>query len=150
MAENITHRLLQLQQAANILETSQAATNRNCDIFFLLLNASFVFFMQCGFAFLECGAVRSKNTTNILTKNMIDVFVSGMAYWATGYAFAFGKGNAFIGYNYKYFFSGTEDIPRWFFQFVYATTACTIVSGAVAERCAFEAYLIYSFAITSK
>merc|ERR1712176_913599 len=98
-----------------------------------------VMFMQCGFAFLEAGAVRSKNVVNILIKNALDCFCGAVIYWAVGYAFAYGdfepasKSNPFIGH--KYFFSiymPETDIASWFFQFVFAATAATIVSGAVA------------------
>ncbi|XP_014669410.1 PREDICTED: putative ammonium transporter 1 [Priapulus caudatus] len=123
--------------------------DKNMDQFFLLVNAAFIFFMQCGFAFVECGAVRSKNTTNILIQNMLDISVAGVAYWAIGFPLAHGDGNAFVGV--KYWFS--YDMPRhlfadWFFHFVFAATAASIVSGAVAERCEFVAYLVYSFLVT--
>ncbi|XP_064601315.1 putative ammonium transporter 1 [Liolophura sinensis] len=106
--------------------------------------------MQCGFAFLEAGAVRSKNSTNILIKNLLDVFVAGIAYWIFGYAFAFGdKGNAFIGFsNFASSWMEETNFAFMFFQYVFAATAATIVSGAVAERCHFVAYLVYSFVLT--
>ncbi|XP_022778288.1 ammonium transporter 1 member 3-like, partial [Stylophora pistillata] len=106
--------------------------------------------MQTGFAFLEAGSVRSKNTTNILIKNFLDVFIGAVAYWLFGYAFAFGaESNAFIGH--KYF--ALADLPadkysHWFFHFVFAATAATIVSGAMAERTEFKAYLVYSVFLT--
>ncbi|XP_033646044.1 putative ammonium transporter 1 [Asterias rubens] len=111
--------------------------------------ACLIFFMQCGFAFLEAGSVRSKNTTNILIKNLLDVCIGAVAYWAVGYAFAFGPGNALLGHRYFFF----ENMPsslysHWFFHFVFAATATTIVSGAMAERTEFGAYLIYSCIIT--
>ncbi|CBY33702.1 unnamed protein product [Oikopleura dioica] len=113
--------------------------------------------MQCGFAFLEAGAVRSKNVVNILIKNVLDCFLGAIIYWAVGFAFAYGDmpdkdSSAFIGS--KYFFSIYHEEyenyrANWFFQFVFAATASTIVSGAVAERTQFGSYLIYSTFITA-
>ncbi|XP_076115418.1 putative ammonium transporter 1 isoform X1 [Mytilus galloprovincialis] len=122
------------------------------DQFFLIIMGMVVYFMQCGFAFLEAGAVRSKNVTNILIKNVMDSFVSGIAYWIFGYAFAYGDGGKaqkFIGASYF----ASYDMPMdqyasFFFQYTFAATAATIVSGAVAERCEFIAYFAYSFVIT--
>ncbi|XP_069980062.1 putative ammonium transporter 1 [Penaeus vannamei] len=108
-----------------------------------------VFFMQCGFAFLEAGSVRSKNTINILVKNMLDVFIGGICYWLVGYPLAFGEGNAFCGASYWASSGLPEDrLAHWFFHFVFSATAATIVSGAVAERCGFGAYVTYSVALT--
>ncbi|KAJ8299374.1 hypothetical protein KUTeg_023434 [Tegillarca granosa] len=117
--------------------------------------------MQGGFAFLEAGSVRSKNTTNILIKNLLDAckysmdvvfdwIVAGVFYWLFGYAFAYGSpGNAFIGYGYfAHYELPTSSYSSWIFQYVFAATAATIVSGAVAERCDFTAYLVYSSVIT--
>merc|ERR1719412_2542214 len=106
--------------------------------------------MQCGFAFLEAGSVRSKNTVNILIKNMLDAFIGGVSYWAIGWGLAYGpNGNPFCGgaqyFNYQMPY---DQYPKWFFQFVFAATAATIVSGAIAERCQFFAYFAYSIIIT--
>lgn len=60
---------------------------KNNDQFFLVVIAIIIFFMQCGFAFLEAGSVRSKNTVNILIKNMLDAFIGGVSYWAIGWRF---------------------------------------------------------------
>ncbi|XP_046378148.2 putative ammonium transporter 1 isoform X1 [Haliotis rufescens] len=121
----------------------------NLDQFFLIVMGMVVYLMQCGFAFLEAGAVRSKNSTNILIKNLMDSFVAGIAYWTIGYPLAYGAGNSFIGYSYW----ASKALPdtefaSFFFQYVFAATAATIVSGAMAERCEFLAYFIYSFFIT--
>lgn len=105
--------------------------------------------MQPGFALLECGAVRSKNATNILVKNMLDAFIAGVAYWLFGWAFAYGEGNSFIGYGSFAIHDLEEDkYATWFFQYVFAATAATIVSGSLAERCNTTAYFTYSFIIS--
>lgn len=128
------------------------AVEHNLDILFLIIMGMIIVFMQCGFAFLEAGAVRSKNTTNILIKNFMDLFISGVSYWLFGFAFAFGDGgeaDKFIGLNY--FASSRlphKQYAMFFFQFTFAATASTIVSGAVAERCEFVAYFVYSVLIT--
>jgi len=120
------------------------------DQFFLIVISIIIFFMQCGFAFLEAGAVRTKNTVNILIKNMLDAFIGGVSYWAIGWGLAYGEdGNLFCGgsqfFNYQL---PHDQYPKWFFQFVFAATAATIVSGAIAERCQFFAYFMYSIIIT--
>ncbi|KAL4224585.1 ammonium transmembrane transporter [Mactra antiquata] len=126
-----------------------ADLSSNLDQFFMIIMGMCILFMQCGFAFLEAGAVRSKNVTNILIKNLFDSFVSGVAYWLIGYAFAFGEGNDFIGYkNFASHELPDESYASFFFQYTFAATAATIVSGAVAERCEFLAYFVYSFFIT--
>ncbi|XP_071831220.1 putative ammonium transporter 1 isoform X2 [Apostichopus japonicus] len=127
-----------------------AALGESLDHFFLLVNAMLIFLMQCGFAFLEAGSVQAKNTTNILIKNLLDVFLGAIAYWAVGYAFAFGDPqNGFIGHSYFFFSRMPDDLlSHFFFHFVFAATAATIVSGAMAERTDFKAYMIYSVVIT--
>jgi len=120
------------------------------DDFFLIVNACIIFFMQAGFAFLECGAVRSKNATNILMKNLLDAFVGLIVYWWVGYALAFGgDGDIFAGHRHFGLVDlSTTNYAFFFFHFVFAATAATIVSGAVAERCGFVAYFVYSIFTT--
>ncbi|KAJ9592290.1 hypothetical protein L9F63_001186, partial [Diploptera punctata] len=117
--------------------------------FFLLGKGVFFYIMQCGFACLEAGAVRSKNATNIIMKNIMDIFISSVAYWLVGYALAYGDGNAIIGYTH---WAGIGidygKMAHWFFQCIFAATAATIVSGAVAERCNYIAYIVYSAVIS--
>eukprot|EP00122_Pirum_gemmata_P000017 Pgem_evm1s7 len=127
-------------------EAFQTAYSSNLDQLFLLIMGFFVFMMQLGFAFLEAGSVRSKNTTNILLKNFMDPVTSAIVYWAFGFAFAYGtSGNAFIGHSEFFLANVSRDqYSLWFFQFAFAATCATIVSGAVAERCSFWAYIAYS------
>lgn len=110
-----------------------------------------VFFMQSGFALLESGSVRQKNFQNVLLKNCMDACIGGLVWWACGYAFAYGDvDGGFIGS--KYFLGmGLEDGPGyvdWFFQFAFAATAATIVSGSLAERVNIYSYLVFSFFMT--
>ncbi|MCC3144241.1 ammonium transporter [Halanaerobium sp. Z-7514] len=121
-----------------------------------LIAAFLVFFMQAGFAMVEAGFTRAKNAGNIIMKNMMDFAAGSLVYWAVGFAFMFGAGNAFIGSS-GFFLQGTFenlglDIPVmafFIFQTVFAATAATIVSGAMAERTNFSGYLAYSVVITA-
>uniref|UniRef100_A0A7S1JE34 Ammonium transporter n=1 Tax=Eutreptiella gymnastica TaxID=73025 RepID=A0A7S1JE34_9EUGL len=120
----------------------------------LILCAVLVFFMQVGFTMLECGSVRAKNVSNIIFKNVLDAVIAILAYWICGWAFAYGgdparatsgtKTNTFIGSGEFCLVSSGAPEPAvyasWFFQAVFAATAITIVSGAVAERITMQAY----------
>jgi len=113
-----------------------------------------VFFMQAGFALVEAGLTRAKNVVNIFAKNLADATIGILAFFATGYAFAFGGGgskwiggdNFFLtGYDdYSAFDGGLSPATTFFFQAVFAATAVTIASGAMAERTKFSAYLVFS------
>ncbi|XP_011442564.3 putative ammonium transporter 1 [Magallana gigas] len=146
---NLTNAIERLELTAKGLQEWKTSAAENMDQMFLVIMGIIIYLMQGGFALIEAGCVRSKNTTNILIKNLLDSFISGVFYWIFGYAFAFGAGNAFIGYEH-FAHSGLSDSSYavWFFQYVFAATAATIVSGAVAERCDFIAYLVYSSVIT--
>ncbi len=129
---------------------------RGLNTAWVLITAFLVFWMQAGFAFVEGGLTRSKNTTNILFKNLIDFVFATLAFWAFGYAFMYGSTAAgWIGTSGFFADPALGDVAGlpvmafWFFQLVFAGTAATIVSGAMAERTKFSAYLIYSFFITS-
>ncbi|MGI8773504.1 MAG: ammonium transporter [Actinomycetota bacterium] len=125
------------------------------DTMWVLLAAVLVFLMQAGFAMVEAGMTRQKNAANILMKNLMDFGIASIAYWAIGFALMFGAGNALFG-TAGWFLSGGESTfdslawatppltAKWLFQAVFAGTAATIVSGAMAERTKFHAYLIYS------
>ena len=113
-----------------------------------------VFFMQAGFALVEAGLTRAKNVVNIFAKNMTDAIVGILAFFATGWAFAFGEsGGWFIGTS-NFFLNDLDlaAIPEgglspgtsFFFQAVFAATAVTIASGAMAERTKFWSYVVFS------
>jgi len=132
-----------------------AELTRGLNTVWVLITAFLVFWMQAGFAFVEAGLTRGKNTTNILFKNLIDFVFATLAFWAFGYAFMFGaSAGGFVGTT-NFFISAGEDVAGlpvmafWFFQLVFAGTAATIVSGSMSERTKFSAYLIYSFFITA-
>ncbi len=122
------------------------------DTFFLLWAGGLVFCMHLGFAMLSAGSVRAKNTTNILVCIILDATVCCIAWFLTGFAFAFGTpSNPFIGLEWFAGESlGSENAAYsfWFFEFTFAATAATIVSGTVAERARFETYLSYSFLLS--
>ena len=120
-----------------------------------------VFMMQAGFALLEVGSVQSTNAQNILFKNILDACISAICFWLLGYGFAYGQdAGGFIGTSYFALadpsFTATAspdtdglNFHTFFFQWCFAATAATIVSGSVAERCALSAYLAYSAIITT-
>ena len=125
------------------------------DTIWVLLAAFLVFFMQPGFAMLEAGFTRVKNTTNILMKNLMDFCMASIGYWAVGYALMYGAGNLFAGSTF-FFLNGigetTSGVPTmafWFFQLAFCGAAATIVAGAMAERTKFQSYLIYSLVVSA-
>jgi len=127
------------------------------DNFFLFIAAVLVLFMQAGFAMLEAGLNSTKNTVNILFKNIMDLSAGAILYYLVGYGLMYpGAGNgwfAFAGFGVSE--AGVTPAagalhPQvdWLFQVAFAATAATIVSGAVAGRLKFSAYLIYSVILT--
>lgn len=120
------------------------------DLGWLLIASTLVLFMQAGFAMVEAGFVRTKNVTNILMKNVLDACFGGLVYFAIGWGLAYGASeasNGFMGMG-NWFLTDFSDYGSWFFQFAFAATAATIVSGAMAERTRFRAYLIYTVCIS--
>lgn len=121
------------------------------DTIWLLLATFLVFFMQAGFAMVESGFSRSKNAANLLMKNLMDFSAGSLLFFAIGFGLMYGTSVAGIIGTDNFFLSkfgyGPENGYDWagfLFQLVFAGTAATIVSGAVAERLKFNAYLIYS------
>jgi Amt family ammonium transporter len=130
----------------------------NLDNVWILLAAVLVIFMQAGFALVEAGLTRAKNVANIMMKNLIDFCAGAVAFLAVGYAVAFGGSfdglGKFIGADGFFLGEGAfaygnlTPSVTFMFQVAFAATAATIVSGAMAERTRFRAYLIYSFFIS--
>ena len=124
------------------------------DTIWVLLAAFLVMFMQPGFAMVEAGFTRSKNTANILMKNFADFSIGSIVFWLLGYTLMYGEDiGGFMGKIDLFFSSdGIDGIPdkaSLLFQTVFAATAATIVSGAMAERTKFGSYLIFSLVITA-
>ena len=122
----------------------------------LLVTAFLVMFMQPGFAMVEAGFTRAKNTSNILMKNLMDFSIGSLTFWFIGYSIMYGGSllGGLIGNPLeKIFFNSNgfgdyADMSDLLFQTVFAATAATIVSGAMAERTKFNAYIIFSIAVT--
>jgi Amt family ammonium transporter len=118
------------------------------DTVWTLFCAFLVFFMQAGFAMVEVGFTRAKNAGNIIMKNLMDFAVGSIAYYFLGFGIMFGVNylGGFFGWGGDIAGDGSALRPYtfWLFQVVFAATAATIVSGAMAERTKFTSYLIYS------
>jgi Amt family ammonium transporter len=131
------------------------------DTLWVLLTAVLVFFMNLGFAAVESGMARSKNTVNILSKNFIVFAVSSAGFMLLGWGLMFGGDNPVVGTQQLFILGNsdlgfykdtlTSNIPFWgkfFFQLVFCGTAATIVSGAVAERVKYISFILFSFVLT--
>jgi Amt family ammonium transporter len=133
-----------------------AAVISNLDTVWMLVAGFLVFFMQAGFALVEAGFVRAKTVVNIFMKNLFDLSIGAIGYWAIGFGLMFGAGNAFFGTEWFFLSDLPEIYPDltvpsyafFFFQFAFAATAATIASGAMAGRTDFRGYLIYSLVVT--
>ena len=137
------------------------------DTIWVLFTAMLVFFMNLGFAMVESGFARSKNAVNILSKNFIVFAISSIAFWFIGWGLMFGNGNDILGLHGLFSLGGADNSPatgdaytgvytaiswasvpllaKFFFQLVFAGTAATIVSGAVAERIKYLSFIVFSF-----
>ena len=122
------------------------------DSFWLLISGCLVMWMAAGFAMLEAGLVRTKNTTAILTKNITLYAIACVAYYYVGYNLMYGSGNSFVGSGVM--MSGTSAdghslISDFFFQVVFVATAASIVSGTVAERIKFWPFMGFFLVLTA-
>ncbi|KAG5673239.1 hypothetical protein PVAND_003302 [Polypedilum vanderplanki] len=129
----------------------------SADATFAIAMCLMIFQMQTGFALVEAGIVRSKNSINIMMKNIADVCIGGLAWWVFGFGLAFGRGfwsTPFFGAGDFFVDMKFGDalaapvITLFFYQMSYATTSNTIVSGAIAERASFPAYCLLTFIMT--
>ncbi len=147
--------LLAQEGAADVAPTLEQVKDElqlNMNIVWTLVAAVLVFFMQAGFAMVETGFTRAKNAVNIMMKNALDFAAGSLAFFVLGYALMFGTtSNGFIGGSGFLMAGPTGADWDWtfmLFQTMFAATAATIVSGAVAERTKFSAYLIYSVLVS--
>ncbi|MGL5259796.1 MAG: ammonium transporter [Lachnospiraceae bacterium] len=124
----------------------------------VLLGAALVFFMQAGFAILESGLTRAKNSGNIIMKNLMDFSLGTVIFWFVGFGIMFGSASSLFG-GFDFFMANAdysaitpEGVPLLafvIFQTVFCATAATIVSGAMAERTKFSSYCIYSIILSA-
>jgi Amt family ammonium transporter len=141
-------------------EAAPALPQDVANIIWLCLCGFLVFFMQAGFAMVESGMTRAKNAVNIMMKNLLDFCFGAVIFWAIGYAIMYSSGDSnFLGFDTSLAFLGSANAPTdmtgygssasWLFQVVFAATAATIVSGAMAERTKLISYIIYSCVISA-
>lgn len=123
----------------------------SADTIWIAICTVLVFFMQTGFAMLETGFTRKKNSCNVIMKNIMDFAVGSIFYWILGFGIMFGATTGVVGvidlFSNGDYSAASQTIPQPVFmawQLVFCATSATIVSGAMAERTAFKSYLIYS------
>ena len=128
------------------IEAAVAAINGDMGMLWMLLSGILVFFMQAGFTLVETGMTRSKNAANIAMKNLLDICVGSLTYWLVGYSLMYGETS-----NGWFFWSGLMqgEGADLFFQTMFAATAATIVSGAIAGRTKYSTYVIFSVVMTA-
>ncbi len=152
--------------------TEDSATLRvGLDTLWVLLAGALVFFMNTGFACVESGLCQSKNCVNILAKNFVVFACASLSFYVIGWGLMFGDGSGFMGSKGLFMLTGEDNSPattdaykgvysainwsgtplyaKFFFQLVFAGTAATIVSGAVAERIKFGSFVLFSFILVA-
>jgi len=147
---NTTYLICPIETDPLTIDSSDFINYTDVDKMWVLLAGFLVFFMQGGFTMLEAGMVKHTNVQNILFKNIMDACIGAISFFLFGYCLAYGDdadSNGFIGVNDVALSSG--DYNGFFFQWAFAATAATIVSGSVAERCRLDAYFVYTLALTT-
>lgn len=134
--------------AQTVEENAESIANLETALTFLwlIIAGAIVFLMHAGFSLVEIGLTRTKNTANILMKNFLTICLGIVVYWIVGWGIMYGADYAgLIGLD-QFFLMGADNAlwNSWWFQMVFAATGATIVSGAMAERTDFKAYLIYT------
>jgi len=132
-----------------IVQQQMDTLSANADTLWMLIAAILVFFMQAGFAMVESGFTRAKNSANIIMKNLMDFAIGSLLFFVVGYGLMYGQDIAGMIGGSGFFDPTTIDAPvSILFQTVFCATAATIVSGAMAERTKFSSYIIYSAVIS--
>lgn len=157
-ASNIKLGLIQTEHYTDVLNWTYNADVEKLyqdDAVWIITSSFIIFTMHSGFGLLESGSVAAKDEVNIMVKNVVDVVFGGLSYWAIGYGLSYGDNeslrNPFIGFG-KFFYDPTRNdeeahkegwaYASFLFQLSFATTASTIVSGAVAERAKLKSYIL--------
>lgn len=146
---------LLLASPAGAQEVYEPTTQDILDNIWVFIAGILVLFMQAGFALVEAGLTRAKNVANIMMKNLMDCMAGTLAFFVIGYSIAYGGDGKLFG-SFSLFLGdpgayegGLTQSTDFFFQVVFAATAATIVSGAMAERTKFKSYFLYSIGITA-
>ncbi len=147
---------LLLANPAIAQEAYEPTINDLLDNTFIVIAAVLVLFMQAGFALVEAGLTRAKNVANIMMKNLMDMAIAFLAFWAVGYAFAYGSdAGGIIGTDLFFlqdsstYEGGLSLSTNFIFQVAFAGAAATIASGAMAERTKFYSYAVFSLVMTA-
>ncbi|QCX39754.1 ammonium transporter [Aureibaculum algae] len=135
-----------IQDTAEVVEM---ATKDDMGMLWMVIAAILVFFMQAGFFLVESGMTDSKNAVNIAMKNFLDIAVGSLAFWFIGYSLMYGSDVSGGGYFHWGGFTFSQGAADLFFQTVFAATAATIVSGAIAGRTKYTTYAIFSIVLTA-
>jgi Amt family ammonium transporter len=134
----------------NNITTTTAEVNDDFTILWILISGILVFFMQAGFTLLESGMTQSKNAVNIAMKNFMDISVATITFWIIGYGLMYGAKTAgIISLGSDIWFNPGAGAHDVFFQLVFAATAATIVSGAIAGRTKYSTYIIFTVFMTA-
>jgi Amt family ammonium transporter len=143
---NFINTLPQIIQETITVESLAGAIKDDMGMLWMLIAGILVFFMQAGFTLVESGMTRSKNAVNIAMKNLLDIAVGSLTYWFVGYSLMYGDTS-----NGWFFWSGIMqgEGADLFFQTMFAATAATIVSGAIAGRTKYSTYIVFSIVMTA-
>ena len=134
----------------NNITTTATEVNDDFTILWILISGILVFFMQAGFTLLESGMTQSKNAVNIAMKNFMDISVATITFWVIGYGLMYGAKTAgIISLGSDIWFNPGAGAHDVFFQLVFAATAATIVSGAIAGRTKYSTYIIFTVFMTA-